>query len=355
MDPKEAFLAFKDKRIDKDQFASLIFPTLQRLAKVVGFRQGVDPDDLASELWILTSTKLVETFDPASLPSAECGIEPFLMGCARLIASPNGVRNLRAPLEEICLSDIKSDGWKNNDADSVSGQEFMENVPDPHSDFALSDTYRQRMLGEIRLRLCDNQGKLSRPAGNIGGSMKKEQNIMKTSAVPGVRLVARNRQKIALPMPPKRPAKAAKLSPDQEELVSIRHQLRYSQDVFAKALGIGVPRLASYEYGRTSCVPEKVMDTARGLLNEVGCADAKEYENIPMSKILAQWAEELKIDYEDNIALSKALTVSPATISRWKNDKTRPPLIGKPGRPGEPGKLGLKQLRELVRNFTGGK
>lgn len=356
MDPKEAFLAFKDKRIDEDQFASLIFPTLQRLAKVVGFRQGVDPDDLASELWILTSTKLVGTFDPASLPSAECGIEPFLLGCARLIASPNGVRNLRAPLEEICMTDFAISGGINRpDHEGMSGQEFFENMPDPHSDSALSDTYRQRMLDEIQLRLCDNQKKVSRPAGNISGSMKKEQKNMKKSAVPGVRLVAQKRQKIALPMPPKRPPKAAKLSPDQEELVNIRHQLCYSQDVFAKALGIGVPRLASYEYGRTSGVPDKVMDTARGLLDEVGCADAKEYENIPMSKILAQWAKELGIDYDDDIALSKVLTVSTATISRWKNNKTRPPLIGKPGRPGEPGKLGLKQLRELVRNLVGGK
>jgi len=59
----------------------------------------------------------------------------------------------------------------------------------------------------------------------------------------------------------------------------------------------------------------------------------------------------LGIAYEDDIALSKALTVSSATISRWKNNKTRPPIIGKPGRPGESGKLGLIQLRELVREF----
>lgn len=361
MDPKDAFLAFKDKRIDEDQFARLIFPTLQRLAKVVGYRQGVDPDDLTSELWILTRTKLVETFDPASLPSAKCGIEPFLMGCARLIASPNGVRSLHSPFEETCASDIKRHvgnieyGGNGTILLEEPDSDITMDEPDPHSESAFSDAYRQRMLDEIQLRLCDNQKKVSRPAGNIGGSMKEEQKNMKKSAVPGVRLVARKRQKIALPMPPKRPPKAAKLSPDQEELVNIRHQLCYSQDVFAKALGIGVPRLASYEYGRTSGVPEKVMDTARGLLDEVGCADAKEYENIPMSKILAQWAKELGIDYDDDIALSKVLTVSTATISRWKNNKTRPPLIGKPGRPGEPGKLGLKQLRELVRNLVGGK
>jgi len=353
---KEAFLAFKDKRIDENQFAAFIFPTLKRLAKVVGYRHGVDPDDLASELWILTRTKLVETFDPTFLPSAS-GIESFLMGCAMRISSANGVRNLRAPKEEICVSNIKSDGWKNNDPDSVSGQEFIENVPDPHSESALADTYRQGMLDEIQLRLCDNQKKVScptkKPTKKIHGQANQDPKNMKKSAVPGVRLVAQKRPNNALPMPPKRQPTTAKLSLDQKELVNIRHQLSYSQDLFANALGIGVPCLASYEYGRTSGVPEKVMETARGLLNEVGSANAKEYENIPMNEILAKWAKQLGIPYEDDVALSKALTVSTATISRWKNNKTRPPLIGKPGRPGESGKLGLKQLQELVRKFGG--
>lgn len=175
---------------------------------------------------------------------------------------------------------------------------------------------------------------------------------MKTSAVPGVRLVSeKERPKNTLPMPPKRPPKAAKLSPDQEELVNIRHLLSYSQDLFAKALNIGVPCLASYEYGRTTGVPENIMKAARELLDEIGCTNSKEFENIPMSKILEKWAKQLNIDYSDDIPLSKALTVSPATISRWKNNKTRPPLIGKPGRPGESGKLGLKQLQELVHKF----
>lgn len=347
MDAKEAFLAFKDKRIDENQFAAYIFPTLKRLARVVGHRQGVDPDDLASELWILTRTKLLETFDPMLLPSTG-GIEPYLMGCARLISSPNGVRNLRAPKEEICVSDIRHD----DDAESAFGQEFFENVPDPNSEHALSDRHRQRLLDEIQLRLCDNEKKGLDPTKNIGGqAKKKEHNNMKKSAVPGVRLVAQPRTKNVLPMPPKRPPKTAILSLDQEELVNIRKKLGYSQDLFAKALNIGVPCLASYEYGRTSCVPENIMKAARELLDEVGCADAKEYENIPMNEILAKWAKQLGIDYSDDISLSKALTVSPATISRWKNNKTRPPLLGKPGRPGESGKLGLKQLQELVLKF----
>ena len=352
MDAKEAFLAFKDKRIDENQFAVFIFPTLKRLSKIIGHQQGfvVDPDDLASELWILIRTKLVETFDPTLLPSAG-GIEPFLMGCAKRISSAHGVRNLRAPQEEICVSDIKCNGWKSNDTDSVSGQEFIENVPDPYSESALSETYRKRMLDEIQLRLCDNQKKRFESTKNIGDQANKEQKNMKISAVPGVRLVAQERPDNALPMPPKRPPKAAKLSLDQEELVKIRHQLSYSQDLFANALNIGVPCLASYEYGRTSGVPKNVMDAARGLLSEVGSTDAKEYDDIPMNEILARWAEELGIPYIDDLALSKALTVSTATISRWKNNKTRPPLIGKPGRPGESGKLGLKQLHELVRRF----
>ena len=210
------------------------------------------------------------------------------------------------------------------------------------------------MLDEIQLRLCDNQRNHLGASENMGDQVNQEQKNMKKSAVPGVRLVAvKERPNNALPMPPKRPPKAARLSPDQEELVNIRHQLCYSQELFANALNIGVPCLASYEYGRTSGVPENIMGIARGLLNEVGSADAKEYENIPMNEILSKWAKQLGIAYEDDVSLSKALTVSPATISRWKNNKTRPALIGKPGRPGESGKLGLKQLSELVRKFGG--
>ena len=352
MDAKEAFLAFKDKRIDESQFAVFIFPTLKRIAKIVGYRQDVDPDDLASELWILTCTKLVEAFDP-KLNSA-CGVEPYLMGCAMRISSPNGVRNLRAPREEIYVSDCMSEfehQFQNEDMELMNSISVTESVPDPYSESALADTYRKIMLDEILLRLCDNQKSKSCPTKDISGQVTKELEYMMKSAVPGVRLVVQERQNIVLPMPPKRPPKAAKLSPDQEELVNIRIQLCYSQDLFAKALGIGVPCLASYEYGRTSGVPEQVIKTARELLEEVGCADAKEYENIPMNEILAKWAKQLGIAYEDDIALSKALTVSSATISRWKNNKTRPPIIGKPGRPGESGKLGLIQLRELVREF----
>ena len=275
------------------------------------------------------------------------------MGCAKRISSSNGVRNLRAPPEEICASDFERE-LVNDDMELMSNLSVIENVPDPYSESALSDAYRQGMLDEIQLRLCDNQRNHLGASENMGDQVNQEQKNMKKSAVPGVRLVAvKERPNNALPMPPKRPPKAARLSPDQEELVNIRHQLCYSQELFANALNIGVPCLASYEYGRTSGVPENIMGIARGLLNEVGSADAKEYENIPMNEILSKWAKQLGIAYEDDVSLSKALTVSPATISRWKNNKTRPALIGKPGRPGESGKLGLKQLSELVRKFGG--
>jgi DNA-binding transcriptional regulator YiaG len=349
LDAKEAFLAFKDKRIDESQFAAFIFPTLQRLAKVVGYRQGVDAEDLASELWILTRTKLMETFDPTL-----GGIESFLMGSARQISSPNGVRNLRAPQKEICMSDFEVELLDKDNILMENPIGVIDSRPDPHSESAFSDAHRKGKLDEILLRLCDNKKKVPWLTEYISDRANNGSRKMKKSAVPGVTLVAKKERPInVLPMPAKRPPKTAKLSLDQEELVNIRHQLSYSQDLFAKALNIGVPCLASYEYGRTSGVPENIMKKARGLLNEVGCADAKEYENIPMNEILAKWAEQLDIPYENDVALSKALTVSPATISRWKNNKTRPPLIGKPGRPGESGKLGLKQLRELVRKFGG--
>lgn len=347
MDAKEAFLAFKEQRIDENQFAKSIFPTLKRIARIVAFRQGVDPDDLTSELWLLTRTKLVDSFDPTQ-PNSNSGIEPFLMGCAKLIGSPNGVRNLRSPPEEICATDLYQNECEDG-SDSCSGQALIESEVDPYAESALAEKYRQCKLDEILLRLssvkCDNE---KNGLGYI--QVDEVPNNMKTSAVAGVRIVTQQfPEKIQHIDLPKRPAKnTSNLSADQAELVKIRHQLGYSQDLFAKALNIGVPCLASYEYGRTAGVPAHVMAAARGLLQELGCNDAKEFENIPMSKILDRWATQLSIPYSDDNALSKALTVSKATISRWKNNKTRPPLVGKPGRPGEPGKLGLKQLEELV-------
>lgn len=152
-------------------------------------------------------------------------------------------------------------------------------------------------------------------------------------------VATKKRSSNVLPMPPKRPQKAAKLSPDQEELVNIRSELELSQHVFAEKLEISKSRLVSYEQGRTAGVPKDIMDGARALLKNGGRVKADRYANMDMPKIIAEWAKDLNVDHDDDVKLSNYLDVSPEAISRWKNLEARP----------EP--MMLKQYREIVRDL----
>lgn len=152
-------------------------------------------------------------------------------------------------------------------------------------------------------------------------------------------VATKKRSSNVLTMPPKRPQKAAKLSPDQEELVNIRSELELSQHVFAEKLEISKSRLVSYEQGRTAGVPKDIMDEARALLKNGGRVKADRYANMDMPKIIAEWAKDLNVDYDDDVKLSNYLDVSPEAISRWKNLEARP----------EP--MMLKQYREIVRDL----
>jgi DNA-binding transcriptional regulator YiaG len=164
--------------------------------------------------------------------------------------------------------------------------------------------------------------------------------MMGKSAVPGVKLVAaKERPNNVLPMPAKRTPKLPNLSPDQEELVNIRNTLGLSQQVFAECIEISKPRLVSYELGRTSGVPESIMKEARALLRKGGRVKGDRYANMGMPEIIAEWAKDLNVDFDDDMKLSNFIGASPEAIFRWKNSETRPvPLL-------------LKQYREIVRDL----
>lgn len=164
------------------------------------------------------------------------------------------------------------------------------------------------------------------------------------SVVSGVRPVAtKKRTDNVLQMPVKPAArhlpKAAKLSPEQEEILSIRIELGLSQHVFAEKIEIGKPRLVSYEQGRTIGVPESIMQAARTLLKNGGKVKGDRYMHMDMPEIIAEWARDLDVGYNDDVQLSNFIGASPEAISRWKNLETRPePLL-------------LKQYREIVRDL----
>lgn len=163
---------------------------------------------------------------------------------------------------------------------------------------------------------------------------------MEKSIAPNAKAApAQKRPSSVLPISPKRPPKAVKLSPDQEELLSIRNTLDLSQHVFAELIEIGKPRLVSYEQGRTTGVPEPIMKAARELLKNKGRVKGDRYARMDMPEIIAEWSKDLNIDYGDDNKLSNFIGASTEAILRWKNLETRPePFL-------------LKQYREIVRDI----
>ena len=112
------------------------------------------------------------------------------------------------------------------------------------------------------------------------------------------------------------------LSPDQQELVNIKNSLGLRHQDYAILLGIGLPRLSSYTYGRTASVPADVMKTARQLLAENAEATRllKEKFNRPMSEILQEW--ENKLGTTSDAELAGLIGVVTMTINRWRKNET---------------------------------
>lgn len=117
----------------------------------------------------------------------------------------------------------------------------------------------------------------------------------------------------------------AELSIDQQELVKIGQDLGLRNQDYAFALGIGLPRLSSYIYGRTASVPVEVMEKARGLLaEEPHRRERLKRFDRDMSVILAEWMTRLAIDAEKDEDMATILGVTKMTIYRWRNNETKP-------------------------------
>lgn len=118
----------------------------------------------------------------------------------------------------------------------------------------------------------------------------------------------------------------ATLSADQAELVSIAETLAMRNQDFAVYLGIGLPRLSSYIYGRTASVPTDVMNRARELLTEQKKTQSMNTKKFggKMSEIVAGWEKRLRT--ATNEELAGFLGVTTMTIHRWKNDLTTPDM-----------------------------
>lgn len=125
---------------------------------------------------------------------------------------------------------------------------------------------------------------------------------------------------------PKSKAVGAKreLSADQQELVDMIETLDVRNQDFAVQIGIGLPRLSSYIYGRTASVPKEVMDRAREVFQDQsqGLKELKKRFDKPMSQILKSWAR--RLNTSTNEELAQLVGVTTMTIHRWYNDDTKP-------------------------------
>lgn len=121
----------------------------------------------------------------------------------------------------------------------------------------------------------------------------------------------------------KKPRSRTELSADQQELVDIGNKLGLRNQDYAFALGIGLPRLSSYIYGRTASVPDDVMNKARALFAEEPLrVERLKRFNRPMSQIFQEWEKRLNPKNDEDLATM--LGVTKMTIYRWRNDETKP-------------------------------
>lgn len=96
--------------------------------------------------------------------------------------------------------------------------------------------------------------------------------------------------------------------------------------VIGHSLGIGLPRLSSYTYGRTATASKDVTVRARNLLeeNDQSTATVAAKFDKPMSEILADWSKLLGTTSNDENAGN--IGVTGMTIQHWKNKETKSDL-----------------------------
>lgn len=123
--------------------------------------------------------------------------------------------------------------------------------------------------------------------------------------------------------------KKTRLTPEQAELVKIRKDLGWSQMRFAEVLGIGYPRLVSYEYGKTFSLPDGLLEQARSLhVSEKGAVQErrKKYSEVSMETLLNQWGDILGIKSNPDRVLSNILGKSLTSLLRWRAGTSTPSL-----------------------------
>ncbi len=156
-----------------------------------------------------------------------------------------------------------------------------------------------------------SQSLLENAKNKFNRLLKEDDSINKTT-----KRAARRR---SIPVKP--------VSNDHEEIKTIRNKLCLTQREFAEMLHIDYERLRSYEYGRAS-TPVHIIKSARDLLLSYEMSgdepDTEWTQEESMSDIIERWATQLGLGSASYASIAETLGVSRMTISRWKNNQTRP-------------------------------
>lgn len=241
------------------------------------------------------------------------------------------------------LDTIKEDGNEILDPSLVTGTDEEE-----LRDRQLDSVVASRRLTEAVIKLLAIEpsdpvrGQEQTKLHNTGESMLPEKSIgvMQLDAmitlVPKSEETKREHQELTLQILAERASQKAKrtgqpanLGPDHKELRHICDTLGMQRNNFAACLGIGVPALSSYIYGKTQGVPEEVMKKARELLANGESVEEHWMTEASMSVIARKWAKELNVEFEKGSTagvhdMAALLGVQPMTIDRWLKDQTKP-------------------------------
>lgn len=302
---ERAIIDFQDRRLDEDALARAAYPTVSRIGKAVAYQLGVTDEDgdLVHQLWFFTVNKIAIEYDRSR------SIYPILTTYARNLA-----RNLlwQKRATPHLPSMLKAEGNENVEeqlADYFGP--YWENGGESPQD----QTDRKLILAKI-------EGALAKADISPRRNPARRNGLMA-----GVHVVPCMEIDVANPITAKPKPKGKTLSKDQKRIVEVRKALGMTQPEFADAINVEVPRLSSWEYGRTKTVPSWAMENVEAVMlagNAKYERGMKLFDKKKMSQIVDEWRKRLHIEEGDIYSLAAIMGVSEPTIRRWYANDVRP-------------------------------
>jgi len=336
-----AIIDYRGGKGSIDQVYRLAMPVFARLARSAAYRMGIpeEGDEIAQELGMIFFKEILRTYNP------DLSIYPFLRTYAGNLARTHSRARLDNPNASDLFASKDSDGEFDPLRDYgllIAGLDGRE--ADDVTESVITSIDRANALKKISESLYP-------PTSRPGSGFRRDGSTREP--LPPVGFFVEKSAEKPLRNPRVRSARPTcepdpsatggigrqRATGDQIELREIRISLGMSQPEFAGEIGINVPRLSSYEYGKTVGVPAHVMAEARRVRDEYlqsrGNLHVK-FARMKMSELVASWAAQITdalmligelpanaVSVDDSY-LARTLQVTETTLRRWRNDRARP-------------------------------